>query len=191
MTQPETNTEAARDARAGASPARAGWNGDADGSDTRELRELLVFRAGRLRFALFREEVEGAAENLRPAPLPFAPPAVLGVVALRGRVRTALDPLQLFAPPVDSGGEISPASARRLPPRLFVALAGDEQLALACDAAEESFTVSADELELAPDSEAPARGRVARGGSEVILLDPPRLFDASTRGLDRRRRRTT
>ena len=33
MTQPETNTEAARDARAGASPARAGWNGDADGSD--------------------------------------------------------------------------------------------------------------------------------------------------------------
>jgi chemotaxis signal transduction protein len=153
-----------------------------------QLRELFVFRAGARRFAVFREEVEGVAEGLRPAPLPFAPPAVVGVVALRGRVRTALDPLRLFAAPAGAANETPPAPAR--PPRLFVALAGDQQLALACDSAEESFTISTDELRPDPDAEAPARGLVAHDASEVTLLDPARLFDAAMRGRDRRRRRT-
>jgi chemotaxis signal transduction protein len=151
------------------------------------LRELFVFRAGARRFALFREEVEGVAENLRPAPLPFAPRAVVGVVALRGRVRTALDPLKLSATPASTDGTL-PTSEQ--PPRLFVALAGDEQLALACDSAEESFTISTDELRPAPDPETPARGLVTHEGHDVTVLDPARLFDAAMRGRDRRRRRT-
>ena len=152
------------------------------------LRELFVFRAGARRLAVFREEVEAVAENLRPAPLPFAPRAVLGVVALRGRVRTALDPLKLFAAPADQSNETSLAASR--PPCLFVALAGDEQLSLACDSAEESFTISTDELRPDPDPEAPARGLVTHEGHDVTVLDPARLFDAAMRGRDRRRRRT-
>jgi len=160
----------------------------ADGGDApaQGLRELFVFRAGARRFAVFREEVEATAENLRPAPLPFAPRAVLGVVSLRGRVRTALDPLRLFAAP--SADETSPDSNER--PRLFVALAGDEQLALACDSAEESLTISPEELRPAPDPEAPARGLVTHDAREITVLDPARLFDAAMRGRDRRRRRT-
>jgi purine-binding chemotaxis protein CheW len=150
------------------------------------LRELFVFRAGARRFALFREEVEGVAEGLRPAPLPFAPASVLGVVSLRGRVRTALDPLKLFAAPPDPADETTRAQTQ--PPRLFIALAGDEQLALACDTAEEPVTISTDELR--PDEEAPARGLVTHEGRDVTVIDPSRLFDAAMRGRDRRRRRT-
>jgi chemotaxis signal transduction protein len=157
---------------------------DDGGGPAQQLRELFVFRAGARRFAVFREEVEATAENLRPAPLPFAPRAVLGVVALRGRVRTALDPLKLFAAP----DETSSDSTQQ--PRLFVALAGDEQLALACDSAEESFTISTDELRPDADPDTPARGLVAHEASEVTVLDPSRLFDAAMRGRDRRRRRT-
>ena len=173
----DRTSEAARGARAGDSP---------DGS--RRLRELFVFRAGARRFAVFREEVEAVAEALRPAPLPFAPRAVLGVVALRGRVRTALDTLKLFAAPADTSNE--PLATQSRPARLFVALAGDEQLALACDSAEEPFTISTDELRPAGDPEAPARGLVTHDASEVTVLDPARLFDAAMRGRDRRRRRT-
>lgn len=160
---------------------------DASGG-ARRLRELFVFRAGARRFAVFREEVEDVAEALRPAPLPFAPPAVLGVVAVRGRVRTALDPLKLTPAPAAAPDE-TPDTATQTP-RLFVALAGDEQLALACDSAEESFTISPDELRPAPDPEAPARGLVTRDAAEITVLDPARLFDAAMRGRDRRRRRT-
>ena len=170
------------DTNGGAARARAGDSGGARG-----LRELFVFRAGARRFAVFRDEVEATAEALRPAPLPSAPRAVVGVVALRGRVRTALDPLKLFAA-AGAADDSSPAPAR--PPRLFVALAGDEQLALACDSEEESFTISTDELRPDPDPDSPARGLFTHGASEVTLLDPSRLFDAAMRGRDRRRRRT-
>ena len=152
------------------------------------LRELFVFRAGASRFAVFREEVEAAASDLRPAPLPFAPSCVLGVVSLRGRPLTALDTVKLFPAPDGPANETRTVSNE--PPRLFVTLAGDEQLALACDSAEEPFTISADEIRPAQDPEAPARGIVTREGRDVIVLDPARLFDAAVRGCDRRRRRT-
>jgi hypothetical protein len=57
--------------------------------------ELFVLRAGRRLFAVPAAEVEATAEGLVPAPLPFAPPSVVGVVSVRGRVHTVLDPLRL------------------------------------------------------------------------------------------------
>ncbi|MCA1613006.1 MAG: chemotaxis protein CheW [Acidobacteria bacterium] len=163
-------------------------------------RDLYVFSAGGRLFAVYAEEVESAAENLRPAPLPFAPPAVLGVVPVRGRMRTALDPLLLLdahAPP-DSDAGAAQTSAPPTPPhdaagntaRLFVALAGDEQLALACDSAEAPANVRGARLESAPDSLSPVRARVEHEGRAITLLDPSRLFEAAMRGTDRRRRRS-
>ena len=163
-----------------------------------DSHELFVFRAGDQWFAVFAEEAETTAENLHPAPLPFAPPAVLGVVPVRGRMRTALDPLLLLDAPALSEVE-APAPPAVAPPmhgvtsnqaRLFVALAGDEQLALACDSAEDPVTVHASQLDFAPDSHAPVRGRVEHDGRAITLLDPARLFDAAMRGTDRRRRRS-
>ena len=78
----------------------------------------------------------------------------------------------------------------RAAPRLFVALRGDEQLALACDSTEDRIEVSPAELSPPTDAQSPARGTIERGGARVTVLDPARLFDAATRGIDRRRKRS-
>ena len=192
MSDAETKEDAAHARDANADGGARAENADGGARDAghdggaRRLRELFVFRAGARRFAVFREEVEDVGEGLRPAPLPFAPPAVLGVVSLRGRVRTALDPLKL-AP---AAAPAATHHAATHTPRVFVALAGDEQLALACDSAEESLTISPEELRPAPDPEAPARGLVTHDAREITVLDPARLFDAAMRGRDRRRKRS-
>lgn len=139
-------------------------------------------RVGGRLFAVYADEVEATAENLTPTPLPFAPPAVRGVVSLRGRVRTVLDPLHL-AP---STNDTAPPTA----PRLFVALKGDEQLALACDSAEGSIEITPAQIQPPPGANTPVRGTIDQAGSDVTLLDCASLFDIAMRGTDRRRRRS-
>lgn len=61
-------------------------------------RALLLMRAaGGLRVAVFADETDSVNEGLKPVPLPHAPPAVLGLVCVRGRMRTVLDPSLLLA----------------------------------------------------------------------------------------------
>ncbi|HVF50807.1 MAG TPA: chemotaxis protein CheW [Pyrinomonadaceae bacterium] len=61
-------------------------------------RALLLMRAaGALRVAVFADETDSVNEGLKPVPLPHAPPAVLGLVCVRGRMRTVLDPSLLLA----------------------------------------------------------------------------------------------
>src|SRR5215218_8140746 len=92
-----------------------------------EGRALLLLRAGGLAFAVYAEECECVTPWAEPAPLPHAPAAILGLVPVRGRMRTVLDPARLS----ESSGltpERGPAA------HAFIAsLAGDEQLALACE----------------------------------------------------------
>jgi chemotaxis signal transduction protein len=186
-----------------------------DQDNANATRTLFVVRAGARLFAVFAEEVDATASDLTPTPLPFAPHAVLGVVSLRGRIRTVVDPLRLqesdahAAPdaassPLDSSdsdpsSHISPdsdpsnydsSSPVQTPARLFVALTGDEQLALACDGAEEQFDISLSRIKPPADPHSHTRGTVERRGALVTLLDPARLFDAATRGTERRRRRS-
>src|SRR2546423_15697824 len=87
------------------------------------LRDLFSFSAGDATFAVFAEDVEATAERGRPAKLPHAPPAVLGIVSVRGRMVTTLDPLALrnggggrgaAGPPLvgaSVGGVIGPVAA--------------------------------------------------------------------------------
>jgi hypothetical protein len=68
-----------------------------------------------LRRALFDGEVEATARDLTPSPLPFAPRAVLGVVCLRGRMRTVLDPPALVGEnQSEEGAAQNDEAARRL-----------------------------------------------------------------------------
>lgn len=89
---PETDTPRAASAtdEAAATPAT-------HAADRREPRELLLMRAGEFRIALFADEVESVSDALPPTPLPHAPRSVLGVVSLRGRIRTLIDPRPLLA----------------------------------------------------------------------------------------------
>ncbi|MDT7604791.1 MAG: CheW-like domain [Acidobacteriota bacterium] len=163
--------------------------------NTRGARALFVMRAGGRLFAVYGEEVEATAEGLTATPLPHAPTAVCGVVSLRGRVRTVLDPLRVIAAHESSGAagatDATDATATdRDAPRLFIALRGDEQLALVCDGAEGLIEVARANLTPPPDAQSPTLGTFAHRGLNVTLLDPARLFDAAMQGMDRRRKRS-
>lgn len=150
---------------------------DASHLPAAEPRELLLMRAGAHAFAVYADEAEGVTPWREPVPLPRAPAAVLGVVSVRGRMRTVLDPAALLG----AGAESEGADA----PLYVVALRGDEQLALAVTHAERAAPPEAPPAP--PDPPAPfLRGTLAHS---VHLLDPTRLFDAATRGAERRRPR--
>jgi chemotaxis signal transduction protein len=171
-----------------------------DQNNANAARTLFVMRAGARLFAVFAEEVEATASDLTPTPLPFAPHAVLGVVSLRGRIRTVIDPIRLTdadsnaATHAASSDSVSPGSdpspLSQPPARLFVAFTGDEQLALACDGAEGLIEVAHAKLNASPDADSHVLGTIEHRGLTVTLLDPARLFDAAVRGIERRRKRT-
>jgi chemotaxis signal transduction protein len=130
-------------------------------SDEEAQRGLLLLRAGARVLAVHEDEADGVVEWREPVPLPHAPPAVLGVVSIRGRMRTVLDPAVML-------GETK--TNDEAAPRLLVVLRGDEQLALAVSHAERVNALHEDET--------------------VHLLDPAHLFAAATQGTERRRKRS-
>jgi chemotaxis signal transduction protein len=153
------------------------------GARPREERGALLMRAGGLAFAVYADECEGLTPWAEPAPLPHAPAAVLGVVSVRGRMRTVLDPARLF--------ETLGRAPQPRPEKYthIASLAGDEQLALASEAA---ARVTLDSRDLSPAHDAaslPARATFSNAGEIVYLLDPARLFDAAMTGTERRRHR--
>ena len=152
------------------------------GTDEPRLRDLLSFSAGDVTFAVFADEVEATAEGNRAARLPHAPATVLGVVSVRGRMVTAVDPLALVN---GSDGE----RPSELP--VIIALRGDEQLALAADSLNETITIAATDIEVAEENEThPAvLGIVQHGGKKIIVLDTANIFSAAVRRRERRRRR--
>lgn len=166
-----------------------------------EACELLLLRAGGQLFAVRAEEADGAAQVCpRPTPLPKAPRAVLGVVSLRGRMRTVLDPSALFnAQAVQDAARTEPDAARlesdgataRVEEErpLVVALRGDEQLALAVERVEGVVRVPADALAPAQRPAPPLRAVLEHEGARLLVLAPSQLFDAAMRGAERRRPR--
>jgi purine-binding chemotaxis protein CheW len=144
-------------------------------------RELAIFHAGGLCFAIYADAADSVTESARPTPLPGAPPAVLGVVCVRGRMRTVIDPAYL----IERQDEIE-----RLPTRFIVSLRGDEQLAIAVERVERFVDVSLSDLEPPAYDSTPVRGLFHLGDTVVNLLDPTRVFDAALQGLDRRRHRS-
>lgn len=150
-----------------------------------KLHDLVPFVAGEKIFAVFADYVDGTAEATVPAPLPNAPPAVLGVVCVRGRMLTVIDPIAVL------GGEAFdwPASLPSV-----IALRGDEQLALAAQSCRDAITIAAADIQpLSQTSddgfESAALGLTVHGGEEIIVLRVDNLFAAAVRRKERRRRR--
>ena len=150
-----------------------------------QLRDLFLFKAGNLRFAVPAAEVDGTAEAREPAPLPRAPAAVLGVVHARGRMLTVIDPVALTA---GQASRVSPVVST------IISLRGDEQLALAADSVGETITISSADIETSgEDSDShpnkATAGILRHGGETITVLDLVRLFDAAVQRKERRRRR--
>jgi chemotaxis signal transduction protein len=149
----------------------------------RERREIVVVHAGEHCLGLFAEEVACVEKGRAPTPLPHAPAAVLGVVSLRGRILTLLDPLALLC---ERREDMSINSS----PDFILVLRGDEQLALAVDSSERLLEICDDEIEFGVREEAAlARGTFQDEGKCVIILDVNRLFDAAVGEMGRRRRK--
>jgi chemotaxis signal transduction protein len=157
------------------------------GEDLRERRELLIFlRAERL-FGIFADEASDVTQHIEPTPLPRAPPSVFGVVCVRGRMLTLLDPLAL----VDDKSARPPA--QELSANGFVvALRGDEQLALAVDRVKQISEIFVEEI--APlgrtQSSRVIRGVLQHESSLVTILNVEELYTAAMHGAERRRRRS-
>jgi chemotaxis signal transduction protein len=157
-----------------------------------ERREIILLSSGAHAFAVYAEEADGVTRDLKPTPLPGAPRAVAGVVCVRGRMRTVLDPLALLPAPEGAAGggaeEAEPPMAA-----FIVTLRGDEQLALAVGRVEGIVELQADapgddSQQNAPGSPS-VRGTLTHEGRPVTLLDPANIFEAAMRGTERRRQR--
>jgi purine-binding chemotaxis protein CheW len=149
-----------------------------------QLCDLFSFSAGNRVFAVPVEEVEATAENKHAASLPNSPPGVLGIVCVRGRMLTTLDPVFLTTGvrlewPLEVPG--------------VIALRGDEQLGLAAESLGETITIAAADIRPPDSDENPAKGvltGLARyGGEEIKVLRVEALFAAAVQRKERRRRR--
>ena len=125
-------------------------------------QRLLSFRVGSRLFGVDESKVATVADWRQPTPLPHAPPAVIGIVSLQGRMLTVLDLRKL----------IGAVSTDNTPPQLVIALRGDEQLALAVDTVEGSIESPGD-----------------TNGSPVEILNVNELFPLAIQGRERRQRR--
>lgn len=153
-------------------------------NEAAELRDLLPFTSGGHTFAVFTDQVDGTAESKPYAVLPRAPAAVVGVVCVRGRMLTVLDPAAVLDSQVPQWDQILP---------YVIVLSGDEQLGLAAESCRDTITISAADIETPGDSEQSQDGfligLVRYAGEEMLILDSARLFGRAVRRRERRRRR--
>jgi purine-binding chemotaxis protein CheW len=159
--------------------------GLAQAEDERERRELLVARCGERLIAVFADEADRVIAWKPPSPLPNAPKSVLGVVSVRGRISTVLDPLSLLGErraAVDDWGTTFD---------FIITLRGEEQLALAVERAERIIEIFADDVEPlgASSGTAVVRGLLQTEGQLVAVLNVRELFTAAIEGTERRRKR--
>src|SRR6266571_3970724 len=130
-----------------------------------ELRDLVPFVAGGKLFGIFAEDADGTAECKPLASLPHAPATILGVVCVRGRALTVLDPVAICTTETEDWPKPLP---------YVVVLRGDEQLALAAEACRDMITIAA--ADISTDlNRAEARpavlGVVRHAGEEITILD--------------------
>jgi chemotaxis signal transduction protein len=150
-----------------------------------QLHDLVPFVAGNKLFAVFADHVDGTAEARTVVALPNAPPAVLGLVCLRGRMLTVLDAVAILT------GEafLWPTTLPHV-----LGLRGDEQLALAAQSCRDTITIAASDIEPLTRTydngfESAALGLTRYAGEEITVLRMDNLFAAALRRKERRRRR--
>jgi serine/threonine protein kinase/chemotaxis signal transduction protein len=150
----------------------------------REGHELMLAQAGAWHIGLLNEEVESVAAWRSPVPLPHAPPAVMGVVSVHGRMLTVIDPAVLL-------GEGSIESTKATTPAFIIVLRGDEQLALAVNRVDGHLGIYLGEIVASTGgiNSNIARGVISGAHGQTIVLDAREIFAAAMQGAERRRQR--
>jgi chemotaxis signal transduction protein len=146
-----------------------------------QISRLQTFRAGSLLLGILEDEIATIAQWRQPTPLPHAPPAVLGVVSIQGRMLTVLDPSKLLDETTNQNG---PSQG------FIVALRGEEQLALAIDDQAGALEIPASSLERPTGTGSRAVYRVVRHRDRAVnVIEVKELFSIAMRGRERRQRR--
>ena len=159
-----------------------------------DLRLLVLHAGGRL-FGVDMAAVAHTGDETcdfaapQPTPIPGAPPPVRGVVHIRGRLYTVIDPALMFATNEDTATQVT--TDRAATSLRVVPLRGKEQLAIAIKRIEEIISICAANIESLTEETHAAKG-IVRGndGQDILVLDTSKLFTAATQGMERRRRRS-
>jgi len=146
------------------------------GDDPQPTRAVRVMFAGSQCIGLFADDIDTIADWRTPTPLPGAPPAILGVVCIRGRMLTVLDASALLG---------KTGSAARA---MIATLRGAEQIALAVDRTGDLVEIAPDEMKDPREMNSLFIGIIEKGGPPISLLDATQLFATAMRGRERRRR---
>ena len=139
-----------------------------------------LFSRHNVQFGIAESEVVAIEDWEEPAPLPNAPPSVLGVVGIHGRMLTVLDLAMID----DANADWEKAD--KMSKKQILALRGDEQLALVADAVGDMIEIDH------PAERNEIRELVTsfrNGELEFKLIDPTQLFSSAIQGRERRRRR--
>ncbi len=147
----------------------------ADATDERGRLELQLMSVGSQIVAIDTSEIDAVTEWRRPAPLPGAPVAVLGVICLEGRMLTVISMNDLLDEPKSNGQKL-------------VALRGAEQIAAAVDNLGEVISIDPIELRRTDIKNSLLAGVIIKNEQEISLIDPGQLFATAMRGRERRRR---
>ena len=149
-----------------------------------QLHDLLPFTLGQRVFAVFTDQVEATAESKPFARLPRAPNSVIGIVCVRGRMLTVIDPAALLDGQSCEWNQALPC---------IIALRTDEQLALAAETYRDTITIAEADIERMPDVTAPPDqliiGHVVYASEKIAILNTSRIFSRVIQRRDRRRRR--
>jgi chemotaxis signal transduction protein len=144
--------------------------------DSDQMRMVRVLFVGARSIGLFATDIETIADWRTPARLPGAPPSVLGVVCIRGRLVTVLDASALL-------GESAAAPIAKV-----VALHGDEQIGLAVSSAGNLLEVAPDEIKATVEMNPLVIGVIEKTGTRISVLNSQQLFATAMHGRERRRR---
>lgn len=142
--------------------------------ESQPKRAVRVMFAGSQCIGLFADEIETIADWRTPTPLPGAPPVVLGLVCVRGRMLTVLDAHALL-------GETGATTHSKV-----VTLRGDEQIGLAIDRTGDLIDV--DTMKSPDEMKTLTIGVIEKGDLSILVLDAQQLFATAMRGRERRRR---
>lgn len=149
---------------------------DAQKNDSNASSSLRLVRVGGVNVGISEAEVLTLIDWREPSTIPFAPPTVLGVIAVQGRMFTVLDTARLLGVDSDLRNPI-------------VALRGREQLALAVSATGEEIRVQATDINPPVEFLCLSKGTIKRDGRIIHILATEKLFGIALQGHERRRRR--
>jgi purine-binding chemotaxis protein CheW len=143
----------------------------------KESNAYLTFALGEEKFAIPVDHVQEVVEFGQVTKVPGAPPYMMGVINLRGRVLPLLDTKQKLG---------LPATERTQKSRIMVLdiHAGDNrnvQLGAVVDIAREVVEIADDEIEEAPEVQnlknaAPITGMVNNQGDITMIMDISKVF---------------